>query len=295
MLIDEPELYLHPQAIELVRSSLSKLSREGYQVVFSTHSPNMIVRQDAHNVLLIRRNVAAGTKAYPRIRDAVSDAIENAQHQSETLFTLTNSSKVLFCERVVLAEGKTERALLPDIFRHIAGMTLDEKRLGLVALGGSGNIPNAMRVLAAMGIPTKAIVDFDFAFKVAPDAELIPDNFPAIVECKRILQRLSGLGQLTVDASGLPTNSNGVTAAKAFEIMCLEPDANEHVNLIHIHLRDQGIWCWNRGAIESHLGLENKTPSAHMAFLRDFDGQAFRDDLPDFAAVQAAMEWLRLD
>ncbi len=168
LLIDEPELYLHPQAIELVRASLSSLSADGYQVIFSTHSPNMIARQDAHNTLLLRRTVEAGTKANQRIKDAVVDAIAVADHQSETLFTLTNSAKVLFSEKIVIAEGKTERAILPDVFKHAIGITMDEDKLGLVALGGSGNIPNAMKVLAAMGIPAKAIVDLDFAFKVAP-------------------------------------------------------------------------------------------------------------------------------
>ncbi len=295
LLIDEPELYLHPQAIELVRASLSSLSGEGYQVVFSTHSPNMIARQDAHNALLIRRSVAAGTKAYPRIRDAVAGAIANADHQSETLFTLTNSSKMLFCEKVVLAEGKTERAILPDIYGYAIGVTMDEDKLGLVALGGSGNIPNALTVLAAMGIPCKAIVDLDFAFKVAPGAGLIPEDHAAIVACKGVLKRLSDAGRLTLDGSGLPTNANSVTAPMAFEMMSAEADATEHINAIHEHLLCQRVWCWTKGAIESHLGLPNKTPAAHMAFLRDLENATFRDGLPDYATAQAMMEWLRQD
>ena len=42
LLIDEPELYLHPQAIEVLRDALKILSNQGYQVIFSTHSPFMI-------------------------------------------------------------------------------------------------------------------------------------------------------------------------------------------------------------------------------------------------------------
>lgn len=47
LLIDEPELYLHPQAIEVVRAALSRLAGDGYQVVITTHSANMISRDDA--------------------------------------------------------------------------------------------------------------------------------------------------------------------------------------------------------------------------------------------------------
>ena len=46
LLIDEPELYLHPQAIEILRQSLKTLSNQGYQIVFSTHSPFMITVED---------------------------------------------------------------------------------------------------------------------------------------------------------------------------------------------------------------------------------------------------------
>lgn len=293
LLIDEPELYLHPQAIELIRSSLSSLSGEGYQVVFSTHSPSMIARQDAHNALLIRRSVANGTRAYPRLRDAVLDAITDAAHQAETLFTLTNASKILFSENVVLAEGKTERAILPDIFVQEFGSTMDEEKLGLVTLGGSGNIPNAMKVLAAMGIPSKAIVDLDFAFKVAPSAGLIPAAHPAIIACKAVFSRLSNAGQLTIDASGLPTNANGVTSPEAFEIMCRDAEAAEHIDAIQAHLNALGVWCWTKGTIETHLGLANKNAATHMNFLNNIADENFRTGLPDYESAKAMMQWLR--
>lgn len=293
LLIDEPELYLHPQAIELVRSSLSSLSGEGYQVVFTTHSPNMIARQDAHNALLIRRSVADGTKAYPRLRDAVLSAIGDAAHQAETLFTLTNASKILFSENVILAEGKTERAILPDIFAQEFGSTMDEEKLGLVTLGGSGNIPNSMKVLTAMGIPSKAIVDLDFAFKVAPSAGLITENHPAIIACKAVFARLSDAGHLTIDATGLPKNANGVTAPEAFEMMCREDEAAEHVDAIQAHLNDLGIWCWTKGTIETHLGLADKSAATHMNFLNKLGDEGFQAGLPDYASAQAMMLWLR--
>ena len=39
LLIDSPELFLHPQAVELVRVALKNLSNEGYQVIFATAAP----------------------------------------------------------------------------------------------------------------------------------------------------------------------------------------------------------------------------------------------------------------
>lgn len=44
LLIDEPELYLHPQGVRRLRETLKTLSSAGFQVVFSTHSPLMLSR-----------------------------------------------------------------------------------------------------------------------------------------------------------------------------------------------------------------------------------------------------------
>ena len=61
LLIDSPELFLHPQAVELVRVALKNLSREGYQVIFATHSAQMVTCEDVSPSLLIRKNKERGT------------------------------------------------------------------------------------------------------------------------------------------------------------------------------------------------------------------------------------------
>ena len=293
LLIDEPELYLHPQAIEMVRASLSRLASDGYQIAFSTHSPNMIARSDAPNVLLVRRTAEDGTSCFPRLVDAVRQALDDAVHQSEALFALSNSTKVLFSEKVVLAEGKTEQTLLPDLFHHEAGVSLDEDKLGLVALGGSGDVPNALAVLAAMGIPTKAVVDLDFAFRPAIQHGLIAPDHAAIVGCKAILTRLQQEGKIALDQDGLPLKMGQVSAAMAFGLMAGEQDALPHIEAIHAHFLPSGVWVWRKGTIEAHLGLTGKTAAAHLAFLNEFPGEQFRQGLPGYDDVQAMMAWLR--
>lgn len=293
LLIDEPELYLHPQAIEIVRASLSRLAHEGYQVAFSTHSANMIARVDAPNALLIRRTAEGGTACFPRMVDAVREALADAVHQSEALFALSNSARVLFSEKVVLAEGKTEQTLLPDLFLHEAGCSLEEDKLGLVALGGSSDVPNALSVLSAMGIPTKAVVDLDFAFRPAIQHGLIAGEDAAIAGCKVALNRLQAEGKIGLNGDGLPQRMGDVSAAKAFELMAGEKDAQAHIDAIHAHFLQHGIWVWKKGTIESHLGLTAKTPAAHLAFLGSFGDEQFRQGLPGYDDVQGMLAWLR--
>ena len=81
LLIDSPELYLHPQAVELVRVALKNLSNEGYQVIFATHSAQMVTSEDVSTSLLIRKNKERGTYMRKRMEDAVHQVIQDAPSQ----------------------------------------------------------------------------------------------------------------------------------------------------------------------------------------------------------------------
>lgn len=292
LLIDEPELYLHPQAIEVVRSALSRLAGDGYQVIITTHSANMISRSDAPNTLIIRRCAANGTRCYPRIKDAVRNAIDDAEHQSEALFALSNSSKILFSERVGITEGKTERTLLPVIFHNEFRLTPDEDKIGLVDIGGTPNIPDTMKVLNAMGVPCRAIVDLDFAFRIAPIKGLLDPEHAELTACKAVLVQLRDRGDVGLDADGLPTKHNGAPAAAAFEILARHHTAIPSIARLHEELKALGVWMWTKGALEAHLGIA-KTSAAQRAFMSSLADDDYTAALPDYQSVKEAMAWLR--
>ena len=291
LLIDEPELYLHPQAIEVVRAALKRLTDNDYQVVMSTHSANMISRSDAESTLLIRNNTDKGTHCYGRMKDAVRLAIKDFDSQSQTLFALSNSSKILFSDSVVIVEGKTELILLPEIFQKKIDRTPDEVKLGFVELGGATNVPNAMKVLKSMGVPCKAIVDLDFAFTVAVKESLIdPDNVN-ISKCKSVLEELEESGKIKLDAQGLPKNSS-VSAAEAFELLANHDSAKPFILKLHKELKSQGVWMWTMGTIESQLGIK-KGSNAQRVFIKNLKDDPSKVMTPGYKIVVEAMEWLQ--
>ena len=63
LLIDEPELFMHPQAIRRIRQTLNVLSTRGFQVVFTTHSPEMLARETLQQTVIVRREGTTGTVA----------------------------------------------------------------------------------------------------------------------------------------------------------------------------------------------------------------------------------------
>ena len=161
LLIDEPELYLHPQAIEHVRLALKSLSKGGYQIIFATHSPLMISSDDIGTTLIVRKNNVNQSYSRKRLSDAINEVVADAPSQTQTLFELSNSSQILFSNKVVVAEGRTEQRLLPEIYRLINDTTLNAHKTALVSPGGTGNTVKCMSILSAMEIPVKAIVDKD--------------------------------------------------------------------------------------------------------------------------------------
>lgn len=292
LLIDEPELYLHPQSIEVVRAALSRLAEDGYQVVVTTHSANMISRADAPNALLVRRSAMEGTRCYPRFKDVVQSAIDGAAHQSEVLFKLSNSTKILFSERVAITEGKTERTILPAVFDKLFGLTPGEAKIGLIDVGGVNNVIDTMKVLAAMGLPCKAIVDLDFAMRTAPLNGLIPNDHADLNACRQILIDLAHAGQVALDDHGWPKKHAGGPAIAGFELLAQHGDAIPCICRLYDALIEHGIWIWKRGAIEAHLGIQKST-AAQMAFIAGLKNDAFVAARPDYDSVVAALAWLR--
>lgn len=256
LLIDEPELYLHPQAMEQVRASLKGLSVAGYQVVFSTHSPQMIPAEDIKNTLLIQKN-EQGTYARPTLKAAVEQVAKDSKSQYQLLFSLENANQILFSETVVLSEGKTEKRLLPYIFEKHFGETLGQRKIAFVEQGGVNNTTKAMQVLEKMHIPCKAIVDLDFAFQGAVKQGLIDGDDIAITECKNIFKSNPDISF----NNDLPTNKGNLNAAQAFEWLATQKSAKPHIQELHDALKEKNIWLWKLGAIEPYLGLDTNSKS----------------------------------
>jgi putative ATP-dependent endonuclease of OLD family len=265
LLVDEPELYLHPQGVEQVRLAFGKLSRAGYQVVFSTHSPALISRDSAPDTVIVRKNgTPLSTRARNPLRAATVAAIDDAPHQSRMIFELGRAAEVFFSDKVLLGEGKTEARLLPVIYETLRGRSLRGDRLGLIAVDSSNNLLPAMAVLEEMKIDALAVADLDFAFKVAPVKELLPTTDPDLAAARPVLARLSTVpgSDFALDANGLPQKGGTLKAADAWAAFATDPDGKPIAASLHTKLLAHGIWLWKSGTIEDALGTGNKGEQA---------------------------------
>jgi putative ATP-dependent endonuclease of the OLD family len=294
LLIDEPELYLHPQAIELLREALKRLSQQNFQVVFSTHSPLLIAREDVMNTLVLYKDAAHTTQVRAKLADA-TQVLANHQHQAGVLFSLQNATYLLFSERVLLVEGKAESMLLPHIFEVMRGHSLGRAKRCIVEGSSSTSIAPMMQVLASVGFTAQALVDLDFVFRVAPGAGLVDPLSPAFQACMQWFGA-DGVAQgITLDAAGLPTRrgANGVPGPiapeDAFERLAAAKPAE--VRELADVLLAQGIWMWTRGAFEAHLGIA-KSDTARLRFLTDLRANGNLDHAAHAQDINALVAWM---
>lgn len=292
LMIDEPELYLHPQAIELLRESLYQLSQNGFQVVFSTHSPLLVGTAHALQTQMIFKDAAGQTTVRQQLGSA-SSSFQALPHHAEAIFSLQAASHVLFSDNVLIVEGKTEQMLLPKIYKVVKGHSHAHDKGCIVPASGSSAVAPMVRILRAVGYIPKAVVDLDFAFRHAAAAGLTPPA-QAIANCLAWFINNAAAMQFYLDG-GLPTRKspNGVLSALSPE-ECFEQMAAaqpQDVQQIAQALRNDGYWLWTRGAIEAHLGIQ-KNDAARIGFLATATLQGNVNHATDSQALVDLVNWI---
>ena len=123
IIVEEPEIFLHPQLQKVSGEILYRLSRDN-QIIFSTHSPNMLTNFNSRQ---IRQVVLDG--------DGCSQVCERTDI-SAILETLGYSANDLMnVNFVFIVEGKQDKSRLPLLLRKYYSETYDEQgRLSRIAI-----------------------------------------------------------------------------------------------------------------------------------------------------------------
>ncbi len=132
IMIEDPESYLHPQLQKSAGEILYKLSKKN-QVIFSTHSPNMIFNFNSRQI----KQVYIDNDGYTQVREKPDiDRILNDLGYSAN--DLMNVSFVFF------VEGKQDESRLPLLLRKYYSETYDEdgqlRRIAIIATNSCTNI-----------------------------------------------------------------------------------------------------------------------------------------------------------
>ncbi|MFJ7789362.1 ATP-dependent nuclease [Pseudomonas sp. NPDC096925] len=292
LLIDEPEIFLHPQGVRGLREALRVLSKSGYQVVFTTHSPLMVSRDNAPDTVIVRRSRENGSEVRVPMGAAVAQAMAEAQAQSRTLFELGNIAEIYFAEKVILCEGKTDQRLLPLIYEKLYGVRPELERICFVALGSCTSIPKGFSVLTAMGIKCGVIADLDFAFTHARGPWL-QKECEEMNKVKSVLQTISQAEGFQLSGNGLPQNSRSQSAADCWAAFAKHPDGQALAKDAHEAMKNFTTWVWPMGCIEDALNIEEKGEAAIIAqedSIRVWQPEVIDQEYPVF---RSTLDWMR--
>ena len=153
LLIEEPELYLRPQAQRYLYRLLRDFSQQN-QVIYSTHSPAFLNVARLDELVFVERLPSEGTHA---VRPEPVSADDDFRVMTE--FDAARS-ELFLARAAVLVEGLTEKLVLPFVFSAL-GYDADREAISIVECGGKPNIPFFARICRATGIPFVVVHDSD--------------------------------------------------------------------------------------------------------------------------------------
>jgi CRISPR-associated exonuclease Cas4 len=177
-ILEEPELYLHPQAQRALFDSLVSLSESKNQVIMCTHASALIDVERYKSICIVKKDTdAIGTE----VCQCTDDIFTGDKKKDFNLSYWINPdrSELFFAKKVLLVEGSTDKTLIPLLAKQLGVFRFDHT---LVDCGSKDNIPLYCQLLNKFKIPYIAIYDKDHQAAKGDDGKASADRSSALIE-----------------------------------------------------------------------------------------------------------------
>jgi putative ATP-dependent endonuclease of the OLD family len=157
IIVDEPELHLHPRWQKTLLILFEKLAKEtGNQFIFATHSPNFISSMSIHYV----------SRVFSRNQNSNIQALDTSNFpNAKSLLHIVNSQnneKLFFADKVILVEGISDRIFFEALLKKLGKLDNHGTVIEILDVGGKGLFSSYTMVLDACGVPYSIIADLDY-------------------------------------------------------------------------------------------------------------------------------------
>lgn len=190
--IEEPEIYLHPQARKHLFEVLKDIAKSGLQVIFTTHDPNFLDIWNFESIQRVykvndteivgRKFSKLKTVKYKELL-SVSDvtwwpknnSVEKVKHHYQTIsnFRITEG---FFSSMIILVEWPTEELTVPYYFDSTE-FSFNSKGISILWVGWKWEIPKYWRLFHSFWIPVICLFDNDNSKNKAISNWVIADCF----------------------------------------------------------------------------------------------------------------------
>ena len=160
---EEPETFLHPETQILLFNKLKAMTENGYQVLITTHSPNIVAETDIADIIYVSRNEHNYSILQEGQVDAATIVRDLGIKWNGNLFKLFDRTNCLF-----LLEGPDDVSAFSHVAQQYkrAGKTekdFDDLGVVLIPIGGCGSIKNwtNLDVIKKLNKPYLILLDSD--------------------------------------------------------------------------------------------------------------------------------------
>jgi len=237
-ILEEPELYLHPQAQRELFESLLELSKAENQVILCTHSSSFLNLDHYRSICVVRKNsLEEGTTVLQFTGNLFPDD-EDKRAFNTTYWINPDRGELFFARKVVLVEGATEKTIIPFLANRLGVFRHDYT---LIDCGSKDSIPSYLQVLNNFKIPYVVVYDQDHQTGKTPDAINVANSASQRIESAIDID----IGQTIVLINDIEEEiglTNGVSKSKPFMAL-LHVKPEEFVIPTSIELKIKKIYA----------------------------------------------------
>jgi putative ATP-dependent endonuclease of OLD family len=162
IIIDEPELHLHPRWQNVLLELFIELSHiTKNQFILSTHSPTFINDKSYNHIFRVYKDENNVSKEIT-LKDCDSFKLKDILH----IVNSTNNEKIFFADVVIMVEGITDRLIFQKILNEQVEMLSATRIIEIIEIKGKSNVEAFKKFLGLLQIPSFFISDLDYINEV---------------------------------------------------------------------------------------------------------------------------------
>lgn len=276
VLVDEPELHLHPRWQSIFLGLFRDLAPErSCQFVITTHSPVFVTPDTINSITRVFRTITDGSS-----RVALKDVQLPEKKNLVRMINSQNNERLFFADKVVLVEGISDRLVLSSILELTALLFRNSEAIEVIEVGGKGNFADYRSVLQGLLTPAFTVADRDYLMNVGSEAAkqlFVPDpdkQVEILTKDKRSIDRTS-----LVDALGRAINAGALDELRTFwtyfttRVSKLkDPLSESEIATLSVdltRLKCESVFILRHGEIEDYLPPGTRDIKAIVELLTD--------------------------
>lgn len=161
LVVEEPELYLHPHGRRVVSRQFDMFLEDSRnQIIFTTHSPEFISGPRSDFTLI---RVTKGSDGRTTARNVVLSGLREV-----SLISMAQNAEIFFADAVILVEGLSDKMLVEMVASRAGARRLgrenwlSECNVSVIPIEGKGQFPLYAGILERLGVHWFIFADFDF-------------------------------------------------------------------------------------------------------------------------------------